>query len=226
MLEHEGSIAMESNNEDVKKDGPPPPDIKRVPPPPDIKPGPPPPPVPSAISEPRSGVAGSPPPGAGLKVRIKEDDGGTHGGSEADDDDRAGLGARVGAFLIDVLVCLGISVVLAKIIPFEFLDSIGNLAAIAYLLTRDSLPFLKGQSLGKKALGIRVETRDGQGLSENWQAGVTRNVALIVPPFWIVELVILLTREDKPEAGARLGDDWARTRVVKLPPKPDAAEPE
>lgn len=235
---------MESNNDDVKKDGPPPPDIKPGPPPPDIKSGPPPPdikpgppppdikkgpppaPVPSAITEGKSESAADPVPSAGLKVKIKEDDGRADEGSEAGDDDRVGLGQRVGAFLIDVVVCVGISLVLARIIPFEFLDRIGDLVAIAYLLARDSLPFLQGQSLGKKVLGIRVEMRDGKSLSENWEAAVRRNAALIVPPFWAVELGILLSREDKPEAGARLGDDWAKTRVVKVAAPAAADEPE
>jgi hypothetical protein len=67
---------------------------------------------------------------------------------------------------------------------------------------------------------------DGNSLSANWQAGVLRNVALILPPFWVVELVVLLTREDKPEAGLRLGDEWAKTRVVKMARPADAGEEE
>ena len=207
---------MDTNNDDVKKDVPAPEVKKDGPPPPDIKKGPPAPPVPSMVTGGKSGASGAPTTGTGLNVKIKAGDGGAEEDGPREDDNRAGLGERVGGFLIDVLVCVGIGAVLTKIIPFNFLDRVADLAAIAYLLTRDSLPFLKGQSLGKKAVGIRVETLDGNGISENWQAGLVRNAALIVPPFWVVELVVLLTREDKPEAGMRLGDEWAKTRVVKV----------
>lgn len=208
---------MDPSNDDVKKDGPPPPDLKT---------GPPAPPVPSMIAAKAEGESGeAPPKSAGLKVKIKEDDGGPEVPGDEEADPRAGLGERVGAFLIDLLVCMGISIVLSSIIPFDFLDNVATLAAIAYLLTRDSLPFLHGQSLGKKALGIRVETLDGKGLADNWTAGVLRNVALVVPPFWVVELIVLLSREDKPQSGTRLGDEWAKTRVMKVAaPRSDAAE--
>ena len=200
---------MEASDDDVKKSGPPPPDIKT---------GAPPPPVPSMISaEEKAGEGEAPAKSAGLNVKIKEDEGGAEDSSADEIDLRPGLGERVGAFLIDLLVCMGISIVVSSIMPFDFLDNIATLAAIAYLLTRDSLPFLQGQSLGKKALGIRVETLTGEGLAENWKAGALRNVALILPPVWIVELIVLLSREDKPLAGTRLGDEWAKTRVVKVP---------
>lgn len=203
---------MDPSSDDVKKDGPPPP--------PDIKTGPPKPPVPSMVeAETKESGANPAVKSTGLKVKIKEDDADSGGAGDEDAfDGKAALGARVGAFLIDLLVCLGISIVLSAILPFDFLDHLATLAALGYLLTRDCLPFLQGQSLGKKALGIRVETLDGRGLAENWQAGVLRNVALIVPPFWVVELIVLLSREDKEQAGTRLGDEWAKTRVVKVPP--------
>ena len=206
---------MESSNDDAKKGGPPPPDIKS---------GPPAPPVPSIVDAGAKEAAEKPAPkSAGLNVKIKEDDGEQErGGEESELDPRAGLGARVGGFLIDLLVCMGSSVVLSAVLPFDFLDHLATLVAVAYLLTRDSLPFLKGQSLGKKVLGIRVETLDGEGLAENWQAGALRNVALIIPPFWVVELIVLLSREDKERSGTRLGDEWAKTRVVKVePPETD-----
>jgi hypothetical protein len=34
-------------------------------------------------------------------------------------------------------------------------------------------------------------------------------------------LIVLLTREDKPDQGVRLGDEWAKTMVVPVAPAGD-----
>ena len=34
-------------------------------------------------------------------------------------------------------------------------------------------------------------------------------------------MIVLLTREDKPEQGVRLGDEWAKTMVVPVAPVGD-----
>jgi hypothetical protein len=39
----------------------------------------------------------------------------------------------------------------------------------------------------------------------------------------LVELFVLLTREDKPERGRRLGDEWAKTKVI-VEIKPQVAD--
>lgn len=85
---------------------------------------------------------------------------------------------------------------------------------MAYILVRDCLPFLDGQSLGKKIIGLKAVTTDGQSLSGNWNPGLIRNVALLIPLFALVELIILLTKKDAPEGLLRLGDQWAGTKVV------------
>ena len=85
---------------------------------------------------------------------------------------------------------------------------------MAYMLTRDSLPFLDGQSLGKKALGIRAVTANGASLAGNWNPGLLRNVLLLVPFFPLVELIILFTKKGSPEGLVRLGDQIAKTKVV------------
>ena len=88
------------------------------------------------------------------------------------------------------------------------------------MITRDSLPFLGGQSVGKKAIKIKVVTMDGQSLAGNWEKSAIRNAALSIPFFPLVELLILLTREEKPDRGRRLGDEWAKTRVMLAPDLP------
>lgn len=114
----------------------------------------------------------------------------------------AGSGERIGAYLIDVLV-----IVVASFIPVA-----GLFLAPAYALTRDGLPFLDGQSIGKKVLGLRAVGQDGSSLSNNWGPAIVRNAVLFIPLFALVELIVLLTNEQH----LRLGDQWAKTRVVRV----------
>ena len=113
---------------------------------------------------------------------------------------KADNGSRILAYLIDVIM-MG----LMSLVPIA-----GFIAAIAYGLTRDSLPFLDGQSIGKKAMNIRALSEDGQPLTNNWGPGIIRNIVLWIPFFPLVELIVLLTNEK----GLRLGDQWAKTMVV------------
>lgn len=124
----------------------------------------------------------------------------------------AEIGARVGAFLIDMVIAIAVAVVVSSIS-----SRLGNIALIAYIVTRDALPFLDGQSLGKKVLKIRAITEDGASLSGNWNAGVIRNVAMWIPFFPLVELIVLLTGKGKPNENRRLGDQWAKTKVIVAP---------
>ncbi|NJR42921.1 MAG: hypothetical protein HC767_09930 [Akkermansiaceae bacterium] len=61
---------------------------------------------------------------------------------------------------------------------------------------------------------IRAVTSDGKSLSGNWTPTIIRNVVFMIPCFAIVELIVLITRQGKPEEGRRLGDDWAKTKVI------------
>lgn len=94
----------------------------------------------------------------------------------------------------------------------SFIPIAGWIASVAYFLTRDSLPFLDGQSVGKKAMGLRAVTEDGQPLTNNWGPSVIRNIVLYIPLFILVEIVILFTNEK----GLRLGDQWAKTKVISV----------
>ncbi len=115
---------------------------------------------------------------------------------------KAENGSRIVAYIIDGLI-IGVMC----IIPIA-----GWIAGIAYGLTRDSLPFLDGQSIGKKAMGLRAVTEDGQPLTGNWGPGIIRNIVLWIPLFPLVELIVLLTNDK----GLRLGDQWAKTKVVSV----------
>ena len=94
----------------------------------------------------------------------------------------------------------------------SFIPVAGWIAAPAYMLTRDALPFLDGQSIGKKLVGIRAVDRNGAALTNNWEPALIRNVVLFIPLFPFVELLVLLTNKDI----LRLGDQWAHTRVVNV----------
>jgi uncharacterized RDD family membrane protein YckC len=123
--------------------------------------------------------------------------------------DIAPFNTRVIAAVIDWGVVLCITFVLSMI--HWILGYLANAAVIGYMLTKDSLPFLGGQSIGKKVMKIRAVTAEGAPLTGNWEKGILRNAFLIIAP---VELVILLLREEKPEKGRRLGDDFAKTKVI------------
>lgn len=114
----------------------------------------------------------------------------------------AGDGNRIVAYLIDIALVVAVS-----IIPF-----VGWFFGLAYMLTRDGLPFLDGRSIGKKVMKLRaVSAEDDQPLTNNWGPAIIRNIVLFIPFFPIIELIVMLTNEQK----LRLGDQWAKTRVVQ-----------
>lgn len=115
---------------------------------------------------------------------------------------KALVGQRIGAYLIDILL-----VIVAGVVPI-----VGWAVAVVYMLTRDALPFLDGQSIGKKVLGLRAVDEHGAALTGNFGPAVLRNAVLLIPFFPLVELIVLLTNKDQ----LRLGDQWAKTKVVSV----------
>ena len=133
----------------------------------------------------------------------------------------APFNARIIAAAIDLVVATGLQISVAWLLP-GFASRLAWLLGVAYLVTRDSLAFLGGQSVGKKAMKLRVVTVDDQPITGNWEAALIRNGVLLIPLFAFIELFILLTREEKPGRGLRLGDEWAKTRVILAPDLPPA----
>jgi uncharacterized RDD family membrane protein YckC len=135
----------------------------------------------------------------------------------------APFNTRVIAAVIDILISIGVQVALTMVLP-GFMDRIIWVVGLAYLLTRDSLPFLGGQSVGKKAMHLKVVTLDGKPLTGNWEPGLIRNAVLCIPFVGVLlELFILLTREGKPDQGRRLGDEWGKTKVIVVPVEAEKA---
>ncbi|OYV06761.1 MAG: hypothetical protein CFE26_04530 [Verrucomicrobiales bacterium VVV1] len=186
----------------------PPPSIPSVPPP-SIPPNIPPPSLPPVWS-----ATPPPPPASEPQVRIAIKEGGEEEGAASE---LAPFNTRVIAAVIDILISIGVQVALV-IVSQGFMNRLGWVVGLAYLLTRDSLPFLGGQSVGKKAMHLKVVTLDGKPLTGNWEPGLIRNAVLCIPFVgMLLELFILLTREGKPDQGRRLGDEWGKTKVIVVP---------
>jgi uncharacterized RDD family membrane protein YckC len=186
------------------------PDVRAKPfiPPPVLSQPPPPPP------SPLEGLPPSPPQTipadmAGVKVNLRIAD----PGEKTTETEFVTFNTRMVASMIDLVVAIGLVIGLIWILP-GFAFKFAYLTGVAYLISRDSLPFLGGQGVGKKAMDIKVVTMDGKSLVGNWKAALIRNGVLVIPLFALVELYILLTREDTPARGRRLGDEWAKTKLI------------
>jgi uncharacterized RDD family membrane protein YckC len=113
----------------------------------------------------------------------------------------ASAGDRFIAALIDGVLCAAVSV-----IPI-----LGWIVGLAYQFTKDALPFLDGQSLGKKVMKIRVvEEATGTPITNKYDKAILRAVSLIIPLFGIIDAAMVLSAEKK-----RFGDKWAGTIVIK-----------
>lgn len=140
----------------------------------------------------------------------------------------ASMANRVIAAAIDLVVTVGIIGSLNLVLPnvLGMAPRIAYLLGIGYFITRDSLSFLGGQSVGKMAMKIRAVTSEGASLSGNWQQGAVRNIAFLIPVFPLIELFVLVNRQDNPRPLLRLGDEWAKTKVVNAGAEvPAAASP-
>lgn len=179
--------------------GPPPPDIPKPSIPPPVIP-----PVTAAAPPPVSADVAAP-------VQI-----GSKVGEVETGEVLAPFNSRLIAAVIDVLILVGLQIALHVVLP-GFMAHVAWVVGLGYLVTRDSLPFLGGQSVGKKAMQLRAVTLDGKALTGNWEPGLIRSGVLLLPFFPLVEIFVLLTREGKPERGRRLGDEWAKTKVIVVP---------
>ena len=202
---------------DEEKKDPPPPSLSKPeagPPPPSLsKPDPTP-------SMPPAGGNSGPPVIQDNSLRVDEPE---EEGDELTHQAKAPLNPRLIAAVIDGLVAFGLYWVVATVLP-DFLGKLAWLVQAAYWVTRDSLPFLNGQSVGKTAMKLKVLKNDGTSLVNDWQTAIVRNIPLIIPFFGLIEAIVLFSRDSKPERGLRLGDDWAKTKVVVWRPEEPETE--
>lgn len=119
----------------------------------------------------------------------------------------ASAGQRFLASFLDVIVA-GVP---------AFIPVVGWIWAILYIWTKDALPFLGGQSVGKKVLGLRVVNLEtGKPIKGDYGAAITRQLSLAIPFFGFVDACMVFSSERR-----RFGDKWAGTVVVKNNPALD-----
>jgi uncharacterized RDD family membrane protein YckC len=114
----------------------------------------------------------------------------------------ASPGQRFVAALIDGLLIMAVA-----FIPF-----VGWAAGMLYGLTKDALPFLEGQSIGKKAMKIKVlKDPDGTDIIGDYGTSIIRVIPGYIPIFNLVDALMVFSSDRK-----RFGDKWAKTKVVVL----------
>ena len=121
-----------------------------------------------------------------------------------------GVGTRIAAGIVDFIIMMLI------IFPLSFLagQSMGlqlafSFIGILYFIVMEAL---KGQTVGKMALGIKVVKKDGSAIS--WQESIIRNLLRIVdalPFLYIIGIACIAFTANKQ----RVGDMAASTLVVK-----------
>jgi len=118
-------------------------------------------------------------------------------------------GQRFLAILIDSLIINVVAVVFGAI--NSRLGTLFNVIGIAYYLTKDAIPQLNGQSIGKKIMKIKVVKEDtGDMITSDWGTAIIRSVSLIIPLFNIVDALMVFSSDRR-----RFGDKWAKTVVVQ-----------
>jgi len=85
----------------------------------------------------------------------------------------------------------------------------GWLLSIGYILMRDSLPFLQGQSLGKHFFGLRVVQQSNlKPITRRYKTSMIRGGVMLVPGLNLYDAYIYFT------TGSRVADQWAKTLVI------------
>jgi len=130
----------------------------------------------------------------------------------------ASVGDRLGAFLIDGLIQIAYWIIVAVLVneyaDYSVRDSVYMFALFPYMFYHLLMEiFLGGQSIGKKAVKIKVVRVDGaQATIGNY---IVRWLFRIVDIalFWGIVALIVISANGK---GQRLGDMVAKTTVISL----------
>ena len=93
------------------------------------------------------------------------------------------------------------------------LTVIGIPVALVYFFLKDSLEFLHFQSLGKKAMQIKVVTNDSSKGDISPTQGFKRNILIAIPIYGMIEILIFLFSDN---TGQRKSDEFADTIVIKV----------
>lgn len=136
----------------------------------------------------------------------------------------AGIGARIGAFFLDLLVMLGWALLAWLVIGYAL--SISGILSVLFFLPIFFYPllcevFLEGQTLGKKWSKIRVVKLDGTqpGLGSYLLRWILWPIDIMIMTGVVAVVVILFNGK-----GQRLGDIAAGTTVISLKPRAALAD--
>ncbi len=84
--------------------------------------------------------------------------------------------------------------------------ALGITIALGYICFKDALPFLNGQSIGKKMLGIKVaDANTGTDIKGKYLTAFLREVPTFIPLVSLIDALIIF------------GDSFANTVVVNMP---------
>lgn len=91
---------------------------------------------------------------------------------------------------------------------------VGVVLGLVYGFTKDAWPVLGGQSIGKKAMGIRaVRGATEEPITGDWVTAIIRQVSLFIPLFNILDAFMVFSEDHR-----RFGDRWAGTVVREEAP--------
>ena len=126
--------------------------------------------------------------------------------AQTPDQEQAGLGDRLLGILIDEAVIIVIGFFIGNVLGWK----LSYLLAAAYMMVRDALPFLDGQSIGKKVMKTRAVYEDSSApLTNDYRASILRNILLIVPLIGLIDALFIFSGDKK-----RLGDKIGKTIVI------------
>jgi hypothetical protein len=112
---------------------------------------------------------------------------------------QAPLPERTLAAIIDIAIVVGLS----------FFPRIGWIVGLFYFLIKDSIPFLKGQSFGKKLMKMQAITLPEQeSLVKYPEKSIIRGIITLIPVLNLIDIWYLYT------TGYRLVDRWTQTAVI------------
>ena len=123
---------------------------------------------------------------------------------------KASAGARLVAMIVDITVAYAPPLLLGYLMGLKALQA-GMMLSLVYTLTKDAIPGLNGQSIGKRAVHIRVvDIETGKPITNDYGTSAIRVISMMLPFYNLVDALMVLIDKD----GRRYGDKWAKTIVV------------
>ncbi len=107
---------------------------------------------------------------------------------------------RLFAFAVDLGIAVGLSL----------FPRIGWIFGLIYFLFKDSMPFNKGHSYGRRLFKIKLVSKvDGQLLINAPEKSLIRQIVLLIPLLNLYEVYLFFFEN------VRFGEQWSETTVVR-----------